>query len=259
MKSVFSVLVLSLLVLSCGRQQMSITTIQHNFPDEVRQEENVLSQPVRIINNTSLKSLQSVARDVSVVTNESGFREKFPLGSEGITVYLNDDPSNSFNVSASVMSTFSSTTFYVRINKHNQVAEDNALAVTLIHEIMHCILINIYRRAQKNDQQAFNSIESFGLNKNDPSNSFNDNFFDIMNEGEAGSHELMYRLFYPRMVLLLLRFAEIHKQPLNTKKAEFLMWSGLQNTCAFQKLSYQKRYDIEFTILKAKGFEVEEN
>jgi hypothetical protein len=259
MKSVFSILVLSLLVLSCGRQQMSITTIQHNFPDEVKQEENVLSQPVRIINNTSLKSLQSVASDLSVATNESGFREKFPLGNEGITVYLYDDTCNSFTISASVMSTFSATTFYVKINKHNQVAEDNALAATLIHEIMHCVLINIYRRAQNNDQQAFSSIESFGLNNNDPSDSFNDSFFDVMNEGEAGSHELMYRLFYPRMVLLLMHFAEIHKQTLNTKKAEFLMWSGLQNTCAYQKLSYKKRYDIEFTILKAKGFEVEEN
>ena len=130
-------------------------------------------------------------------------------------------------------------------------AEDKALAATLIHEIMHCVLLNIYRRAQKQDEQAFNSIKSFGFNNASE-------FFDLMNEGETASHELMYRLFYPRMVSILERFTEIHKQTLNSKEAEFLMWSGLQKTNAFKKLSDDEKIDIGLTILKAKGFSVEQ-
>ncbi len=124
---------------------------------------------------------------------------------------------------------------------------------------MHCILMNIYRRAQKLDEQALNSIINFGLRKSYHSDFFINEFFDIMNEGEGGSHELMYHLFYPQVVLLLERFAEIHKQTLNSKEAEFLMWSGLQNIDAYQKLSDKKRNDIEFTILSAKGFDIERN
>lgn len=252
MNSVFIILVSSLIVLSCGRQQKNITVVQYSTPGEITSDENNSLQSIRIINNTTLKSLQGVVRDLSFVLNESGFREKFPLGKEGFTVYLHDGTFRSITTSAAVMNSFNATLFSVKINKFNEQAEDKALAVTLIHEIMHCVLLNIYRRAQKQDEQAFKSIISFGSNKN---NAYD--FFDLMNEGERGSHELMYRLFYPQMVLILKRFAEIHKQTLHTKEAEFLMWSGLQIIDVYRKLSDEKRYDIEFTILKAKGFEVE--
>jgi hypothetical protein len=254
MKSVFIILIATLLFFSCGTQQKNIASIEDDAMVKIDEAGNDPLQSFRIINNTSLKSLRGVVRDLSLALNEPGSHEKFLLGKEGLTVYLHDFICRSFTISAIVMHSFSATTFNVKINKFNEQAEDKALAATLIHEIMHCVLLNIYRRAQKQDEQAFNSIISFGLSKNNA-----DNFFDLMNEGESGSHELMYCLFYPQMVLILERFAEIHKQTLNTKEAEFLMWSGLQKTGAYQKLNDEKRYDIEFTILKAKGFEVEMN
>jgi hypothetical protein len=61
------------------------------------------------------------------------------------------------------------------------------------------------------------------------------------------------------MVVLLKRFVKIHKQTLNPDEAEFLMWSGLQKTSAYQQLSDEKKNDIELTILTAKGLEDEQN
>jgi hypothetical protein len=256
MKSVFIILTVSLLFFSCGTQQKNIASIGDVVPVKAEEVGDAPFQSIRIINHTSLKSLRGVIRDLSLVMNGSVFQEKFLLGKEGLTVRLYDFTSGSFSISAQVMNTFNATTFNVKINRFNEQADDKALAATLIHEIMHCILINIYRRAQKQDEQALNSIINFGLSKSYPSDFHND-FFDIMNAGERGSHELMYHLFYPQMVLLLERFAETHKQTLNSKEAEFLMWSGLQNIDAYQKLSDEKKYKIELAILKAKGFEVE--
>jgi hypothetical protein len=254
MKLVFIILTATLFFFSCGMQQKNIASIGNIAP--VRDEEVGRDplQSIRIINNTSLKSLSGVVKDLCVVTNGPAFRERLLLGKEGLTIYLHDLNTASFTISAVVLNDFSATKFNVKINRFNEQADDKALAATLIHEVMHCVMLNIYRRAQKQDAQAFNSIIGFGVNKINT-----DDFFDLMNEGERGSHELMYRLFYPQMVLLLERFAEIHKQTLNSKEAEFLMWSGLQNIDAYQKLSYDKRFDIETTILTAKGLEREHN
>ena len=252
MKVIFIILVTSVACFSCGTQQKNIASIAYAAPRKVEEIRSEPLQSFRIINNTSLKSLGGVVRDLSLALNEAGFQEKFLVGKEGLTVYLHDFVCTNFAISAAVMNSLSATTFNVKINKFNAQAEDKALAATLIHEIMHCVLLNIYRRAQKLDEHAFNSIMSFGFNNAS-------NFFDLMNEGETASHELMYRLLYPQMVLILERFAEIHKQTLNSKEAEFLMWSGLQNTDAYRKLSEERRGNIEFAILKAKGFEVEGN
>jgi hypothetical protein len=254
MKLVFIILTATFLFFSCGTQQKNIASIGNVVPVKDEEAGNEPLQFIRIINNTSLTSLSGVVRDLCFVMNGPGFRERLLLGEEGLTIYLHDLNSGSFTISAVVLDAFSATTFKVKINRFNERAEDKALAATLIHEIMHCVMLNIYRRAQKQDAQAFNSIISFRLNKINAAD-----FFDLMNEGETGSHELMYHLFYPQMVLLLERFAEIHKQTLDSKEAEFLMWSGLQKIDAYQKLSYEMRFDIETTILTAKGFEIERN
>jgi hypothetical protein len=254
MKLVFIILTATLLFFSCGTQQKNIASIGNVVPVKDEEAGNEPLQSIRIVNNTSLQSLSGVVRDLCLVMNGPGFRERLLLGEEGLTIYLHDLNSGSFTISAVALYEFSATTFKVKINRFNERAEDKALAATLIHEIMHCVMLNIYRRAQKQDAQAFNSILSFRLNKINAGD-----FFDLMNEGETGSHELMYRLFYPQMVLLLERFAEIHKQTLDSKEAEFLMWSGLQKINAYQKLSYEMRFDIETTILTAKGFEIERN
>ena len=254
MKLVFIILTATLLFFSCGTQQKNIASIGNVAPAKDEEAGNEPLQSIRIINNTSLQSLSGVVRDLCHVMNGPGFRERLLLGEEGLTIYLHDLNSGSLTISAVVLNDFSATTFKVKINRFNERAEDKALAATLIHEIMHCVMLNIYRRAQRQDAQAFNSIISFKSNKINA-----DDFFNLMNEGETGSHELMYRLFYPQMVLLLERFAEIHKQTLDSKEAEFLMWSGLQKIDAYRKLSYEMRFDIETTILTAKGFEIERN
>jgi hypothetical protein len=260
MKVIFIILVTSMACFSCGTQQKNIASIEYAAQRKVEEVGNDPLQSFRIINNTSLRSLRGVAKDLSLALNEPAFQEKFLLGQEGITIYLHDIICRSFTVAASVLlNSFSETRFDVKINKYNEQAEDQALAATLIHETMHCVLLNIYLRAKRLDEKALTSIVNFGLNINDPSTSFNSDFFNLMNEGETGSHELMHRLFYPQMVCLLKRFAEIHKQKLSPEAAEYLMWSGLQKTDAYQQLSDEKKSDIEFTILTAKGFEIERN
>ena len=225
---------------------------EHNPAGYVTQVGTDSLRSFRIINNASLRSLPSIVRNLNKAINEPGFQEKLCLGKEGIDIYLQDLTCKSFDISALVEGTSSPSTYHVKINEFNRLAQDKALAATLIHEAMHCVLLSVYRRAIHLDQNALESIKGFGL-KNLDSTRFGNEFFFLMNDGEKGSHELMYRLFYTQMVSILKRFAQIHRQGLDYEEAEVLMWSGLQNTSAYQQLNENKRVDIEFTILAAKG------
>ena len=61
-----------------------------------------------------------------------------------------------------------------------------------------------------------------------------------------------------KMVLLLERFAVIHKESFpNKKAAALMMWSGLQNTDAFKKLSAEYKRVIVATILEEKRLDNE--
>ena len=78
-----------------------------------------------------------------------------------------------------------------------------------------------------------------------------------MNLGDAGQHELMYQLFYNDMVELLEQFARIHKPAFwQHEDAESLIWSGLQASSGFQKLGFEQKRQIEFAIMREKGFPV---
>src|SRR5262245_9583790 len=146
MSPVFIFLASSLIMFSDGRQP-------YGPSERANLQENDSLQSIRIVNNTSLKSLRRVVKDLYRVMNDSSFRTKFPLGQEGLTVYLSESSYKDFIISASVMNSFSATTFNVVINKYNRAAEDKALAATIIHEITHCVLLSVYRRAQKLDKQ----------------------------------------------------------------------------------------------------------
>jgi len=211
-------------------------------------------QSIRFINTSSLKNLPGVISDLSEVFNETIFQKGYLLGKEGFTVYLYVADCNNAENAAAVKYRINDTIYHLKLNRFNQVADDKALAATLIHEIMHCVLLNIYNRAKREEWSAQNSILNFGLNKNDSSYFFNNDFFVQMNNGEMGQHELMYQLFYPQMVSLLKRFVSLHKKTfLFPGEAESLMWSGLQQTNAFKKLPDDEKKSIVLTILKAKG------
>lgn len=218
------------------------------------------SRSIRIINASSLKRLPAVVRDLSATLKESMFREWAYLGKNGLGIYLYDVTCNRVENSACVRYQVNDSIYHLKLGSFNQQATDKALATTLIHEIMHCVLLDIYARAKKEEEKAFCSIIHFGLNKNDTSNFFNNDFFSLINSGDAGQHELIYQLFYPHMVSLLERFAEIHKEAFPDRRdAERLMWSGLQKTSVYKKLSDEEKGEIEQTIIEAKGINIEEN
>ena len=216
-------------------------------------------QTIRFINSSSLKNLPGVISDLSETFNETIFRSGYLLGKEGFTVYLYVVTCNNAENAAAIKYRINDTMYHLKLNRFNQVADDKALAATLIHEVMHCVLLNIYNRAKREEWSAQNSILNFGLNKNDSSYFFNNDFFVQMNNGELGQHELMYQLFYPQMVSLLKRFVSLHKKSfLIPGEAESLMWSGLQQTNAFKKLPDDEKKSIVLTILKAKGIATNE-
>jgi hypothetical protein len=266
MKSVFSILITSFLVLPF---QWSHHNINNNIvlkgyaiPDQARVKQAVRdsSQSIRFINASSLKPLPAVVRDLSAALNESIFQKELLLGKKGFDIYLYDVICNSFENSACVPYLITDTIYHVKLNRFNQQAADKALAVTLIHEIMHCLLLDIYKRAKQNDEKAIASIMSFGLNRNDSSSFFNNDFFFLMNSGAVAQHELIYQLFYPHMVSLLESFAKIHKEVFfDHREAEFLMWSGLQETNAYKKLRDEEKRNILLTILEAKGVSLEQD
>ncbi len=215
------------------------------------------SNPIRIINGSSLKRLPAVIRDLSTAFNGSIFQEGPLLDKKGFAVYIYDGTFKSIKESAAVEYPRGDTIYHMKLNSFNQYASDKALAVTLIHEIMHCILLDINKRARENDERALSSIKNFGLNRNDTSGFFYNDFFFIMNDGNSGQHELMYRLFYPHMVSLLNRFAMLQKESLFNQYSEKLMWSGLQKTDAYLELSDEEREEIETAIFTEKGLNIQ--
>jgi hypothetical protein len=259
MKSGFIILLSSIFVHSPGGQHSNEST-RYAIPVQLRTKrvDEDSSQSLHIINASSLKRLPAVIKDLSAAFSESIFLKGPFLGKNGIAIYVYDVTCNSFENSARVLYQARDTLYHLKLNRFNQQATDRALAATLIHEIMHCVLLDIYTRGRQREENAMTGIMSFGLNKNDTSNFFNNDFFVLMNSGDDGEHELMHQLFYPQMVSLLERFARIHKEAfLNHSDADHLMWSGLQKTSAYKKLGDEEKRVIELTILEAKGINME--
>jgi hypothetical protein len=210
------------------------------------------------MNASSLKRLPAVLRDLSAAMNESTFQSAGLFGENGLSIHLYDVTCKSFERAAAIRYQANDTVYHLKLNRLNKQAADKALATTLIHEIMHCVLLNLDTKAKHLDGQAISRILDFGLNRNDTSNFFNNQFFVQMNIGEEGQHELMYELFYPQMVSVLERFAEIHNEPFwDRKDVESLMWSGLQGTNAYKKLNDEEKHNIELAILRAKGLKID--
>jgi len=213
-------------------------------------------QTIRFINTSSLKRLPGVISDLSKIFSGTIFQKGLPLG-KGFAIYLYDVSCDNVENGAAVRYQVNDTIYHLKLNRFNRMATDKALAATLIHEIMHCVLLDINRRARQEERAAQVSILNFGLNKNDSSIFFNNEFFILMNKGESGQHELMYQLFYPQMVALLKSFVSIHKKTyLARGEAENLMWAGLQQTDSYKKLSDEEKKEIELTIFKAKGIPI---
>jgi len=237
-------------------QQHNIDLIRSAIPKQlpVKRAGVDSSGSIRIINGSSLKRLPNVIRDLSLALRESPFHEGLLLDEIGFSIYLYDVTCNSSEISAAIMYKANDTVYDLKLSRFNQMATDKALATTLIHEIMHCVLLDISKRIRSDDKQTFANIISSGLNKNiDPSFS-NYDFLFMMNSANDGQHELMYRFFFPHMVSLLESFSKIHKQGFfDPADAEILMWSGLQKTSGYKKLSDDEKIEIESTILEAKG------
>jgi len=222
-----------------------------------KQVQAELPGSIKIINNSSLKHLPHVIADLSTVLERTEFLADL-LSKNGLTIYLNDVHYKSFKVSAFVMTHGEDATYHVTLNRFNRQASDRALAATLIHEIMHCVLLDIYRNAIQMDNRAHTIINGFDEKLKHRFPDPNHNFFYLMNSGEDGQHELMYQLFYPEMVSLLTKFAKIHKMPfIDYREPELLMWSGLQKTEEYERLPYEERKEIESAILREKGLQVD--
>jgi hypothetical protein len=209
---------------------------------------------IKIINNSSLRYLPRVIRDLSIALGESDLQGVGLLNKKGFDIYLNDVRYKSFEISATVITRAEDTSYHVLLNRFNKLASDKALAATLIHEIMHCLLLDIHRNAIRRDRNSLEVIKYFDSILRKRLLTSNQNFFYLMNSGEDGQHELMYHLLYPAMVSLLIRFAQIHKQSfVDRNEPELLMWTGLQKTGEFAKLSREERREIEAAILREKG------
>jgi hypothetical protein len=212
------------------------------------------SSRLHISNNSSLKRLPSVLKDLSIVLNRSSFAQQGLLNGNGFTIVLGDATRNTFDTSASVIHRWGDTVFYLGLSRFNSRASDRALAVTLIHEIMHCILTDIDQRARSGDKGALSMVRKFDERLEDISGDVKYPFFDIMNQNAAGQHELMYQLFFKEMVELLECFMQVHKVSTSQREgAEVLMWSGLQETSGFQKLTSEEQKEIRSAILEEKG------
>ena len=209
---------------------------------------------LRITNTSSLRRLPSVLKDLTIALRESSFMQQGLLNENGFTIDLDDAACKNFNTSAFVTYRPDDTVYYMKLNRFNKQATDKALAVTLIHEFMHCVLLDIDKRARSGDKNTLALIEGFNKRIKTPYPPVANSFFDLMNRGEEGQHELMYQLFLTDMVCLLERFALIHKTAFfQHEEAELLIWSGLQNTTGFKRLAVENKEEIQLAIIHEKG------
>jgi hypothetical protein len=215
------------------------------------------SSRLRISNNSSLKRLPSILRDLTIAFGRSSFVQQGLIGESGFTINLYDGSSKTTDTSASVNYNTRDTLFYLRLNRPNRQATDQAIAATLIHEFMHCLLIDIDKRGRSGDKIAWSIIERFNKRIENRFEIVGNNFFDLMNLNESGQHELMYQLFFCQMVTLLEDFSKPHKSTFcDDERAVSLMWSGLQGTSGFQKLSAEQKMQIQLVIMEEKGLSV---
>jgi hypothetical protein len=210
---------------------------------------------IRFVNQSSLKKLPVVLQHLDSVLNGpfSGIRKW--VGGEGFSVRIYDITCESFEYAAAIVYKGTDSVFQLKLNRFNEKASERALAATLIHETMHCLLLHLLKRVQKEEEEALQLIVNFGLTQlQDSSNRYNNDFFILMNKGQEGQHELIYRLCYPYMVQLLQRFIEKYEgRSAGPLYAQQLMWSGLQGTTAYKKLDEAEKREIEATLLAAKG------
>lgn len=231
--------------------------VKFSYPAPYKHFSTTDTSKLRFNNSSSLKRLPSILHDLSIALNESIFQREGLLNENGFTVNLNDVFCKNFDTSATVMYLPGDTVYHIKLNHFNRYATDRALAATLIHEIMHCVLMDIDRRARRGDEKTLFIIEIFNQKIRNPFVHSVNNFFDLMNKGDAGQHELMCQLFYEDMVLLLERFSQIHKSAFwHHEDAESLVWSGLQGTTVYKKLGFEEQRQIEFTIMREKGIPV---
>lgn len=242
-----------------GRQNKNAISNELQFSNlsRINQDATDSSEYYHFINASSLKHLPLVIKDLNVALNRSKFRGEDFLNGLRSMIYLFDVDCKSFKISAGVEK-ISDTLYHIKLNRYNSRATDKALAVTLIHETMHCVLLDLDARARLGDNKATASILNFGLPRNDTSNFYNNDFFVLMNSGEPGQHELIHQLFYPKLVAVLKDFESIHNKAFSDHyKAEYLMWSGLQFTNGFKKLRDEEKENIELTIRRAKGIDID--
>jgi len=246
MKSLFIIPMISFFnFLGVQNNNATLTELQFSNQSGINQSASDSSAYYRFINASSLKHLPLVIKDLNVALNKSKFKNGDFLNGVGFTIYLYDFDGKSFEKSA-VTQKISDTLYHVKLNRYNSRATDKALAVTLIHQTMHCLLLDLHGRATLGDNKAVASVLNFGLPKNDTSNFFNNDFFVLMNGGEPGQHELIHQLFYPQMVALLKDFETIHNKAFSDHyKAEYLIWSGLQSTDGFKKLQDEEKGNVD--------------
>ncbi len=209
---------------------------------------------IRFVNQSSLEKLPVVLQHVDSVLNGPVPGIKKWIGEEGFSVRIYDITCESFECAAAIVYRGTDSVFQLKLNRFNEKASERALAATLIHETMHCLLLHLLKRVQKGDEEALQLIMDFGLTRQDSSNMYNNDFFILMNRGQEGQHELMYKLYYSYMVQLLQRFIEKYEgRSERSLYAQQLMWSGLQGTTAYKKLDEAEKREIEATLLAAKG------
>ena len=259
MKPIFNLVFMSIFILLSVQQNKKNVLVRLSIFQQTREHPGKdSSQSIRIINASTLKRVSVVVKDLSSVLTDSPLWQQLFPGKKGFTIYLYDVTCNSFEVSAAVRYEANDTLYHLKLNRSNQRATDIALAGTLIHEIMHCVLLDVFKRALQQEENAIASILSFGLNKNDSTCILNNDFFALVNNGDDGQHELISRVFYSDMVSILEHFAGIHKKSFADKNvAKSLAWSGLQKTNAYKELSNEEKNVIQLTILKEKGIDME--
>lgn len=242
------------LVLSSFTKQSLIDAKSSTEYFKVKENPFDSSQPVHILNNSSIKRLPGVIKDLSTALNQSTFKAKGLLNDHKLEIYLYDVYNKGFDTSAAVMYQPEENMYYLKLNSFNKKAADRALCATLIHELMHCILMDIDKNARKGDVKALGIVETFDSILGKKSFNSDGSFFMLMNTGEAGQHELIYRLFFGDMILLMKQFGSIHEEYFwGSKEPEYLLWSGLQRIKEYSELTYGERWKIETSIFRAKG------
>ena len=191
-------------------------------------------------------------------TLPSIFRNIFGINGDINIVYKSHN--NGAFEGAHTVQNYSTNDFVTTLNTYYYNATTLSTAATILHEMLHAELMNLYRKAvRNNDTVARNFIATEYHLFFDSANiaRYPDlNFTEIMSHNQGGQHQIMTMSnIRTQFATVLLQFA-LKMDPLTTINFDYCLkmaWTGTYDSRGFRELSWRQKDEIQDIVEGERG------